>query len=71
MAGDSRHNVPNSIFDNAFNHSFDPNRSDTENVNRVQDHLAQFGLPSDRDRQTDLLFDIEDEIRRRRNSSQG
>jgi hypothetical protein len=71
MAGDSRHNLTGSIFDNAFNQSFDANRTDTENLSRIQDHLAQFGLPSDRDRQTDLTLDIEDEIRRRRNSFQG
>jgi hypothetical protein len=68
MTGDRRHNIPGSIFDHAFDQSFDPNRSDTENANRIQDHLSQFGLPSDRDRQTDLTLDIEDAIRRRRNS---
>jgi hypothetical protein len=71
MAGNRRHNTPSSIFDNVFDQSFDENRTDSENASRIQDNLAQFGLPSDRDRQTDLTLDIEDEIRRKRNSFRG
>ena len=68
MALFDRHKVPPSIFEDAVNNSFNSERSDSENAASTYDRLSQFGLPTDRDQANDLLLDIEDEIRRKRNS---
>jgi hypothetical protein len=63
-----RGSIPPCTFDNAVNSSLDPERSDSENAGAAYDKLSQFGVPSDRDQQNDLVRDIEDEVRRKRNS---
>jgi hypothetical protein len=53
------------LVDHAAN-LYDPSRSDSENLNRMLDHVSQFTGPLNREDQIGAEFELNDEVARKK-----